>query len=197
MTRHALSKASIPLAVTMLATAAIADRSDKQASDGSAPLQLPIAGSVTKDSVPTGGTFVGTLSIRRFEARSGQVVAIGMVRGTVAGVETAGTVLVGEATFPVLAGPASQAAAPNSLVAQQQAATCQALHLDIGSVNLNVLGLVVATQPIAIDLSGDSSAPLGNLVCTTLQTLNNVVGLVGLLNQLLGTLTGLVGGLVP
>jgi len=64
-------------------------------------------------------------------------------------------------------------------------------------VNLNLLGLVVATQPIAIDLSGDSSAPLGNLVCTTLQTLNNVVGLVGLLNQLLSTVTGLVGGLVP
>ena len=32
---------------------------------------------------------------------------------------------------------------------------------------------------------------------TILDTLNNVVGLVGLLNQLLGALTGLVGGLVP
>jgi hypothetical protein len=82
------------------------------------------------------------------------------------------------------------------LVAQQQA-TCQALHLEIGAVDLNVAGLQITTQPIAIDLSGDSSAPLGNLVCTILDTLNNVVGLVGLLNQLLGTLTGLVGGLVP
>ena len=64
-------------------------------------------------------------------------------------------------------------------------------------MDLNVAGLQITTQPIAIDLSGDSSAPLGNLVCTILETLNNVVGLVGLLNQLLGTLTGLVGGLVP
>ena len=186
-------KLPIPIALLLLATAAIA-ASDKPAKDGSGPLQLPIAGSAA-----SGGTFVGTFSINRFEARSGQVVAIGMVRGLVAGVKEAGTVLVGEVILsPVHVSPASQGpAAPSSLVAQQQAATCEALHLDIGSVNLNVLGLVVTTQPIAIDLSGDSSAPLGNLVCTILETLNNVVGLVGLLNQLLGTLTGLVGGLVP
>ncbi len=96
----------------------------------------------------------------------------------------------------VVVGPGSQgAAASNNLVAQQ--ATCQVLHLDVGAVNLNVLGLQVTTLPIAIDLSGDSAAPLGNLVCTILDTLNNVVGLVDLLNQLLGMLTGLVGGLVP
>jgi hypothetical protein len=192
MTRHALAKGSIPLAVLLLATAAFADGSDKQGKDGSAPLQLPIAGSVNG-----GGTFAGTLSIRRFEARGHDVVAIGMVRGSVAGVEKPGTVLVGEVPLPVRAGPASQgAASANSLVAQQ-ATTCEALHLEIGAVSLNVLGVQVMTQPIAIDLSGDSSAPLGNLVCTILQTLNEVVGLVGLLNQLLGVLTGLVGGLVP
>ena len=179
----------IPIALLLLATAAIAAPSDKQAKDGSAPLQLPITGSAT-----TRATFVGTLSIERFEARAGQAVAIGIVRGSVAGV---GTALVGEVPLPIKIGPASQgAAAPNSLVAQPQA-TCQALHLEIGAVDLNFAGLQITTQPIAIDLSGDSSGPLGNLVCTILDTLNNVVGLVGLLNQLLGTLTGLVGGLVP
>ena len=186
MTRQALLKVSASLAVLLLATAAIADRSDKQGKDGSGPLQLPIAGS---------GAFAGTLSIQRFEPRGDHVVAIGIVTGSIPGV---GTALVGEVALPVQVGPGSQgAAAPNRLVAQQQAATCQALHLEIGAVNLNVLGLQVMTQPIVIDLSGDSSAPVGNLVCTILQTLNNVVGLVGLLNQLLGALTGLVGGLVP
>jgi hypothetical protein len=177
----------IPIALLLLATAAMA-ASDKPAKDGSAPLQLPITG-----PAPGGRTFVGTLSINRFEVRVDQVVAIGIVRGSVAG---AGTALA-EVAVLVHVSPASQgAAAPQSLVAQQQA-TCQALHLEIGAVNLNVAGLQITTQPIAIDLSGDSSAPLGNLVCTILETLNNVVGLVGLLNQLLGTLTGLVGGLVP
>ena len=195
MIGHVLSKASIPLAILLLATAALADRSDKQGKDSSAPLQLPIVGLVTTIGPLKDAPFAGTLSVQRFEVRDGQVVAIGIVRGAVAGAWTA---LVGEFPLSVKASPGSRGAAPpNSLAAQQQATTCEALHLDIGVVNLNVLGLMVATQPIAIDLSGDSSAPLGNLVCTTLQTLNDLVGLVGLLNQILSTLTGLVGGLVP
>ena len=188
MTRQPLLKASIPIALLMLVTAAHAAQSDKQGKDGSAPLQLPITGSVA-----TGGAFTGTLSILRFEARGSEVVAIGMVTGSVAGV---GTALVGSVALPVVVGPGGQgAAASNSLAAPQ--ATCQALHLVIGSVNLNLLGLQVTTLPVSIDISADSAAPLGNLVCTILTTLNNVVGLVGLLNQLLGLLTGLVGGLVP
>jgi hypothetical protein len=77
------------------------------------------------------------------------------------------------------------------------AATCPVLHIDIGAVNLNVLGLQVTTQPVVLDISGDSAGVLGNLVCTVLDTLNNVVNLVGLLNQILGLLTGLLGALIP
>jgi hypothetical protein len=138
-----------------------------------------------------GGTF-STFSINRFEARGDAVVAIGVVRGSIAG---AGSALVGEVAAPVTVnGASARAAASNAAVAQQQA-TCQVLHLDIGAVNLNLQGVTVMTQPISIDLSGDSAAPLGNLVCTIQSTLNHVVGLVNLLNQLLGALTGLVGGL--
>src|SRR5262249_5231868 len=114
------------------------------------------------------------------------------------------TALVGEVAVPVqvaAAGQAATASSSSALTAQQvspqQTATCTALDLNLGAVNLNVLGLLVTTQPIAINLSGDSSAPLGNLVCTALDLLNNVVGLVGILNQILGALTGLLGGLAP
>ena len=71
------------------------------------------------------------------------------------------------------------------------------LHLDVGAVNLNLLGLQVATQPISIDLqaSSDSTNVLGHLICTALTTLNDVVGLVDVLNQILGLVGGLVGGL--
>jgi len=145
-------------------------------------LQLPVTSAA--------GAFTGTFSVDRFEVRDNAIVAVGIIRGSVAGT---GSVLVGEVAAPVTVGAASaRAAASNAAVAQ---ATCQVLHLDIGAVNLNVQGLVLATQPIGIDLSGDSAAPLGNLVCTIQSTLNNVVGLVDLLNQLLGVLTGLVGGL--
>ena len=184
MTRQGLPKVSIPIAVLLLATAALAAQSGKQENDGSATLQLPIVGTAA-----TGRTFAGTLSIQRFEARGDKVVAIGMVTGTVAGV---GTALVGPVTLPVEVGAGSQGAA-----APTPQATCQVLHLNLGAVNLNLLGVQVTTLPIAIDLSGDSASPLGNLVCTIVATLNNVVGLVGLLNQLLGVVTGLVGGLIP
>ena len=76
-----------------------------------------------------------------------------------------------------------------------QASTCGVLHLELGAVNLNLLGVVVTTMPVTIDVNGDTAGPLGNLVCAILATLNNVVGLVNLLNSLLGLVTGLLGGL--
>jgi hypothetical protein len=174
----------------LLATAAAADRSDKEESGGrQAKLYLPIAGSATG-----GATFSGTLSVQRFEVRDGRIVAVGMVSGSVSG---AGTLLAGPLALPVELGPGSQgaAASPAAAAPQPAAQTCQVLHLALGAVNLNVLGLQVTTQPISIDVSGDSTGTnvLGNLICTILTTVNNVVGLVNLLNQLLGVLGGLTG----
>lgn len=186
MTRQRALRVSIPIAVLLITTAGLAAPSDKQAKDSSAgSLQLPVTSAA--------GNFSGTFTVNRFEVRNNAVVAVGVVRGSIPG---AGSAFVGEVAAPVTVGTASApAAASGAAAAPQAAATCQVLHLDIGAVNLNVQGLIVATQPISIDLSGDSAAPLGNLVCTIESTLNNVVGLVGLLNQLLGVLTGLVGGL--
>jgi len=184
MTKQGALKVSILIALLLLATAGVASQSDKQGNDGSSPLQLPVTSA--------DGKFAGTLSIQRFEVRDNGVVAIGMMRGSIAGKGSA----LGEVAAPVTVRPASAGASATAAPVAPQA-TCQVLHLDIGAVNLNVQGVMVATQPISIDLSGDSSAPLGNLVCTALATLNNVAGLVGLLNQILGLVTGLVGGLVP
>src|SRR5438270_260016 len=97
MTRQASLKVSIPLAALLLATAALADRSDKQGKDGSASLQLPIAGSVKMGPVP-GAPFAGTLSVERFEARGDQVWAVGILWG---GVPDAGTGLDGEVSLLV------------------------------------------------------------------------------------------------
>ena len=104
------------------------------------------------------------------------------------------TVLTGPLEFPVQLSPGS-ALSSDAPISVQQATNCQVLHLDLGAINLNVLGLQVATQPIAIDVSGVTGGTnvLGTLICTILETVNNVVGLVGLLNQLLGILGGLTG----
>ena len=154
-------------------------------------LQLPITGSAAG-----GVTFAGTLSVQKFVVHEGHAVAVVFVRGTAmsAGAPL-GTVLVGPITLPVTVGPTTLEPTTTAPVPLQT--TCPGVHIDIGATNLNVLGLVVATQPVGLDISGDSAGVLGHLVCTILDTLNNVVGLVDLLNQLLGVLTGLLGGLVP
>lgn len=171
------------------------DSAKKGKHNDTAALELPITGTFA------GGTFAGTASIDRFAVRDGKAVAVGFVRGTVrdsAGA-TLGTVLAGSVEFPVRvepAGPLTSAAAVSAAVVAQQA-TCQVVHIELGAVNLNVLGLTVTTMPISIDLSGDTAGLLGNLVCTLLETLNNVVGLVDLLNQILGLLIGLLGAIIP
>jgi len=99
----------------------------------------------------------------------------------------------------VQVGPGASATAPASAAAvqPQQATTCGVLHLDVGAVNLNLLGLQFATAPVTIDLSAtsDGTDVLGHLICTVLETVNNVVGLVDTLNSLLGLVGGLLGGL--
>jgi hypothetical protein len=171
------------------ATAAAREHDDDDRSK--AQLYLPIAGTAAR-----GVTFAGTLSVQKFSQRNGKLVAIGMVSGSATSAGTPlGTVLAGPIEFPVREPAPGSLIANDAPVSVQQAATCQVLHLEVGAVNLNVLGLQIATQPIAIDVSGVTGATnvLGQLICTILETVGNVVGLVNLLNQLLGILGGLTG----
>jgi len=188
-----LSAATLSMGVLLWASDAAA--AERVRSRAQAPLQVPITGVVAG-----GGSFAGTLSIAKFAARDGQVVAIGMLRGTVtsaAGVPV-GTALVGPTELPVQVSGAAAArsAAASGVVIQQ---TCELLHLDIQPITLDVLGLQVTTLPIGIDLvaSGEGTDVLGRLICTVLETVGNVIGLVDLLNQILGLLTGLLGALIP
>ncbi len=59
--------------------------------------------------------------------------------------------------------PASLLSAPDSgaRVMLAQASTCGVLHLDLGAINLNLLGVVVTTAPVTIDINGDTGGPLG------------------------------------
>ena len=150
------------------------------------------------------------MTVQRFVQQDGDVFAIGAVSGSLSGpAGPIGTSIFVPVAFPVHVGngltgraerelihPASLSA-PNygACVILAQSTTCVVLHLDLGAVNLNLLGVVVATTPVTIDINGDTGGPLGNLVCTVLATVNNVGGLVKSLNSLLGVVTGLLGGL--
>jgi hypothetical protein len=72
------------------------------------------------------------------------------------------------------------------------------LHLELSAITLNILGLVITTSPIVLDILGETGGTnlLGTLVCQILALGTGAVNtLVGLLNQLLGVLGGLTGGL--
>jgi hypothetical protein len=168
-------------------------------------LVLPITGAGAG-----GVTFRGTVAVQRFVQRNGEVFAIGAISGSLSGpAGPMGTSIAFPVALPVQVGNGLSARAergriyPASLRAPDsgarmilaQATTCGVLHLDLGAVNLNLLGVVVTTTPVTIDINGDTGGPLGNLVCAVLATVNNVVGLVNLLNSLLGLVTGLLGGL--
>jgi hypothetical protein len=174
----------------------------------SGALTLPLAGTVPH------GQFSGTVTINRFAIQNHELVAVGIVRGTVTTdsdqVTGLATVVTGLATvvLPVTTGfgraglaipPSAEARlVPVSFTGQfilAQAQSCGILHLDIGGTALNLLGFTVTLSPITLDISGDSAGPLGALVCEIVALLGTAADIVGLLNSLLGLLTGLLGGL--
>jgi hypothetical protein len=68
--------------------------------------------------------------------------------------------------------------------------TCQILHLDLGPLTLDLLGLQVDLSRIVLDITAQSGAGnlLGNLLCGVANLLNDPTGLTRLLNSILDVL---------
>jgi hypothetical protein len=158
-----------------------------------APLYtMPISG-VAKN----GKKFTGSYGIQRFVVKDGKVWADGTVKGRLNGRRvTRGNVMM----------PASLTDASNT-AQTSQAATCQILHLVLGPITLNLLGLHVtlgggtaANQPIVLDLTAQQGGGLlGDLLCGLDNALGGQLGqLTGQLQQLASTLNSIIsllGGL--
>jgi hypothetical protein len=141
-------------------------------------LTLPVAGTGA-------GTFTGTFQLQRFVASGDQVLAAGFLTGTVT--DATGTVLgtIGRTVqIPVTVGQAA------SGVAAAQLATCEILHLDLGPLSLDLLGLQIDLSRIVLDITAESGAGnlLGNLLCAVTNLLNDPSGLANLLNRILDLL---------
>jgi hypothetical protein len=143
--------------------------------------------------------FKGTLAIDRFATRSGKMVAIGTLKGTVR--KNGKTKRVKARTVTV---PASLIGAGTGAKAAQVPpipGACQILNLVLGPITLNLLGLVVRTNQInlRIDAVPGAGNLLGNLLCAITGILNptGALGqLTGALNQLTAALNALLA-LVP
>ena len=135
-------------------------------------LQIPINFSSTN------GSFAGVFNLTRFVVRNGQLAAVGTLTGTVtnAAGQTVGAV-VRTITLPVL----------------NITGTCDILHLELGPIDLDLLGLVVHVDKIVIDIDAQSGPGnlLGNLLCAIAGLLDGggaLSQIVALLNQILGQL---------
>ena len=138
---------------------------------GNAPsgLQIPVAGS------GTGANFTGTFTLQRFIPTADGVQAVGRLTGTVTdGATNAVTSVVRNVVLPVELGDA----------------TCEILHLDLGPLNLDLLGLQIDLSQIVLDITAESGAGnlLGNLLCSVAGLLDNPSGLAKVLNQILALL---------
>ena len=140
------------------------------------PVTAPVTGTLQDGT----GSVAGTLTIDRFASQGGDIVAIGTFSGTItdaAGTVTSGTQAV---TLPVTA-----------------SATCDILHLELGPLDLNLLGLMVHLDKVVLDITAQQGPGnlLGNLLCAVAGLLDPgpspVNAIVALLNQILGILQGL------
>ena len=167
----------IAITVVVLVALLSVPISPAQAKQGGS-LSVPITGTLA-----TGGTLVGTLDIQRFATQGNQIVAVGTLTGTLR--DTAGVVIgnvVRTVALPV-----------NSALTQ---AACDILHLELGPLDLDLLGLVVHLDKVVLDITAQPGAGnlLGNLLCAIANLLNSNGGLnaiVNLLNQILAVLQGL------
>ena len=133
------------------------------------PLTIPVTGA------GSGSVFNGTFQLQRFATDpQGQLMATGILSGVVTGATGATTSVMRTISVP-------------AAVTQ---ATCQILHLDLGPLNLNLLGLNVDLSRIVLDITAEAGAGnlLGNLLCAVTNLLNNPSGLARLLNSIIGLL---------
>lgn len=170
-------------------------------STGVAPLyKLPVSG-----LAKNGKKFSGNYGIQRFVVATVKgkraVYAVGTLKGTLEGRRFSRSNVMLPAS---LTGGSGASAARSSV----RAASCTILHLVLGPINLNLLGLQVtlgggtlANQPIVLDLTAN---PAGGLLGSLLCGLDNSLGASGVLSQLssqlqslsstLNSLVSLVGG---
>ncbi|HEU4327131.1 MAG TPA: hypothetical protein VFS21_28585 [Roseiflexaceae bacterium] len=146
---------------------------------------VPVSGTLSD-----GGNFDGEVTITRFDYDS----IFGLtVSGTLLGTLTKGdgTVVENYQKEFYLADAALTNPDASADGGFQALATCDILNLDIGAINLNLLGLVLDLSPINLDLTAVSGAGnlLGNLLCG----LTGLLDPLGFLNILVGTLDQLLG----
>jgi hypothetical protein len=167
---------SIRLTAPLVAVAVLLGTSPIATATAAAAPKSPAASIPVVGTVVGGGSFSGVLNITSFAVQNGQVVAIGTVSGVVTNAAGAATSALAAFTVPVFV----------------THATCDILHLDLGPLSLDILGLQVNLSRVVLDITAQAGAGnlLGNLLCAVAGLLDNPTGLAKILNDILAALLG-------
>jgi hypothetical protein len=138
---------------------------------GSGALTVPITGtSIDPTTGDTFTSFTGTFTAQQFKASDGQITVLGTVAGTVTNAlgQTIGTVTQ-QVTVPVSA-----------------SGDCQILHLELGPLDLDLLGLQVHLDRVVLDITAQQGPGnlLGNLLCAIAGLLDGGISLNTIASQL-------------
>jgi hypothetical protein len=153
---------------------------------------VPVSGTASD-----GSAFSGTMDVLGFINDGGVVKAVGSITGTVGSQKVSGAM----ALLPVANAPAAGAATQGGIGGAAPAAatsSCSILHLDLGPLDLNLLGLTVHLNEVVLDVAAQPGAGnlVGNLLCAVANLLNGV-DLGGLLGTALtNALTTLLNNLL-
>lgn len=141
-------------------------------------VKIPISG-----KSKSGKKFNGTFTVDRFVSRNGKTYALGTLKGKL------GQHMINRSNVAIPASIGNGTAG-----AKDAAASCQILHLVLGPLNLNLLGLHVTLNQVILDITAvpGAGALLGNLLCDVANLLNGgglplqqVTGLLNILQQVL------------
>jgi hypothetical protein len=137
---------------------------------------IPVSGSAINADGQT-VNFAGTLNITKFAIQNNRLVAVGNLTGTLTNAITGAV----QSVLQNVAIPVTAATA-----------TCEVLHLELGPLDLTLLGLNVHLNKIVLDITATPGGGLlGNLLCSLAGglNLNNItLAIVNLLNSILGAL---------
>jgi hypothetical protein len=156
---------------------------------------VPISGKVTKGA-QKGKKFTGTYSIQKFVTKHGKLYSVGTLKGK-AGHKK---VKSNKVMLPAAVANGNQTAQASQLPLPPlpPGNACSILSLNLGPINLNLLGLVVRTNEIQLRIDAVQGAGnlLGNLLCGITGILNPTGGTSPLANTPLGQLAQILNALL-
>ena len=148
-----------------------------------------------------GATFAGKYRVTKFVTRNGHLKAVGHLSGTLTKKSGATKAVSERVRMPVnmsatRAANTTSALPTTSSTANTSAVSCDVLHLVLGPLDLDLLGLVVHLDKVVLDITAvpGAGALLGNLLCAVVGLLDGtgIGGLSGILTNLLNAILGIL-----